>query len=326
MAAGAGAAEAAVIRVPADAPTVQAAVDKASDGDVIRIAAGHYCGATIDRDVQLVGSPGTTIIGCAQPSEPGGLRIGFLLVDDRASGSSIRGFRFDGVGAGENNLTPVALAILGRGAHGVIVRDNRIDGTVQGITNTGGDGWFIAGNTIKDVTLFGCDGGSRCGGGVGIVVQQRDVTADRAFGNVVLLNDVSGHIPDGQALVGLSAVFVLGQDLPVVALNRLSVPHNANATVDGDGVDVTDVCCGDPSGLLTTTRAVIVGNDGRGSEIAVQVDRDASGGTGNSVGAFIRNNLGVVIVDGAVVSQVVRQAAAAGTARTATHVAPMPFL
>src|SRR5438128_1746482 len=84
------------------------------------------------------------------------------------------------------------------GATGVVVADNRIDGTVQGITNTGGDGWFVAGNAIHGLGIFGClAGDSRCGGGVGIVMQQRDVNADRATGNVVLFNDVRGALPDG---------------------------------------------------------------------------------------------------------------------------------
>lgn len=45
---------AAVVRVPDDAPTIQAAVDRAKDGDIVRVAAGRWCGAAIDREVTLV--------------------------------------------------------------------------------------------------------------------------------------------------------------------------------------------------------------------------------------------------------------------------------
>lgn len=305
-----------VIRVPGDAPTIQAAVDGANDGDVVRVAAGRWCGASIDREVQLVGAPGATIKGCAELAQFGGLRIGFLLVDARASGTHIHGFVFDGAGVSVSNLEPVGLAILGRDAQNVVVSNNWIEGTVQGITNSGGDGWLVIGNVVHDLTIFGCVDPGRCGGGVGIVMQQRDVNLDRARDNVVLLNDVSGRLPDGLAIVGMTGIFVLGQEHPLIVLDRVAIPQNPNAPATGIGIQVTDVCCGDPTGLLTTTHAVIVGNDGRASQIAVQVDRDASGGTGNSDGAVIEHNLGVVIVDGAV-----KQA----MARTAERATPRPF-
>jgi hypothetical protein len=292
-------AAAAVIRVPGDAPTVQAAVTAASDGDVIRVAAGRWCGASIDREVHLVGAPGATIEGCASLTDFGGLRLGFLLVDDRASGTSITGFRFDGRGISTTNTDPLALAILGRDAHGVVVAGNEIDGTVQGITNSGGDGWLILANRIRDLTIFGCvDPAGRCGGGDGIVIEARDPSGDRASHNRILLDDVGGAIPDGLSQVGMAAIFVLGQDHPLVVNNRVSIPHNPNATATGTGVSVSDTCCGDPTGLLTTTHAVIVGDDGRGSEIAVEIDPDASGGCGNSDTAVVEHDQGVVIICG----------------------------
>lgn len=302
-------AAAAVIRVPADSPSVQAAVDSASDGDVIKVSAGSWCGATIDREVHLVGHVGATIRGCSEMVQPSGLRVGFLLVDERASGTTIRGFHFDGAGISPSNTAPVGLAILGRDAHGVSVIGNRIDGTVQGITNTRGDGWFIASNVIHDLTIFGCvvEPGP-CGGGVGIVIQQRDVAADRAVGNTILFNAVAGATPDGLSIVNLTGVFVLGQDHPLVAFNRIAIPNNPDAPADAIGINVSDVCCGDPTPLPTTKHAVIVHNDGRATPTAVQVDRDASNGTGNSDGAVIRYNLGVVRIDGAVVSFAARGA------------------
>jgi hypothetical protein len=296
-------ADAAVIRVPADQPTVQAAVDAAEDGDLIKVGPGRWCGATIDREVHLVGHWGTTVEGCAEMLQPFGLRAGFVLVDARASGTSIRGFHFDGAGISTSNTDPIGLAIIGRDAHGVSVTGNRIEGTTQGITNTGGDGWLIAGNVIRDLTIFGCVvQPGRCGGGVGIVIQQRDVAADRAFGNVILFNEVGGITPDGLSIVYLAGVFVLGQDHPFIAFNRIAIPGNPNAPADAIGINVSDVCCGDPTPLPTTRHAVIVHNDGRATPTAVQVDRDASNGTGNSQGAVIRHNRGVVRVDGVVVS------------------------
>ncbi|HTJ42579.1 MAG TPA: hypothetical protein VL463_10825 [Kofleriaceae bacterium] len=292
-------AHAGVIRVPSDAPTVQAAVDRASDGDVIKVAPGRWCGATIDREVHLVGSWGATIQGCAAITQFGGLRVGFLLVDDRASGTSIRGFRFDGEGISTTNTDPLGLAVLGRGAHGVVVAGNWIDGTVQGITNTGGDDWLVIGNTIHGLSIFGCvDPNGRCGGGVGIVMQQRDPALDRAFGNHVLLNDVEGAIPDGLAIVGMTAVFLVGQDHPLVSVNRVAIPHNPAASASGIGVQIASDCCGEPDPLPTTLHAVITNNDGRGSEIAVQIDPEGSGGCESGNSAIVKHDLGVVIICG----------------------------
>ncbi|MCE9580103.1 MAG: hypothetical protein K8W52_43710 [Deltaproteobacteria bacterium] len=312
-------AAAAVVRVPDDAPTIQAAVDRANDGDIVRVAAGRWCGAAIDREVTLVGARGATIEGCASLTQFGGLRVGFLLEDARASGTVIRGFRFDGAGISTSNTAPLALAIIGRDAHGVVVAGNWIEGTVQAITNNGGDGWLVVGNVVHDLTIFGClPGDARCGGGDGIVLEQRAAGADRAAANVVLFNDVSGVVPDGLALTGLAGIFVLGQDHPQVLWNRVSIPANPAATADAVGIQVTDTCCGDGTAYLTTERAVIVGNDGRGSPIAVEIDRDATGGTGNSVGALVRYNLGVVMIDGAIAS-------ALRTAARVIATEPRPF-
>jgi nitrous oxidase accessory protein NosD len=289
------AAQAATIRVPRDAPTIQAAVSAADDGDTVKVGPGRYCGATIDREVHLVATWATTIIGCDAPLVSG-LRAGFFLPDERASGTTIHGFRFDGRGISEDNLAPLAFAIFARDAHGVIADLNLVEGTVQAITNTRGDGWIIAGNVIKDLTLFACR--TRCGGGDGIVIQQRDPADDRSAGNFVSLNVITGRVPDGHTLFDMVGVLVIGQERPVITTNAIAIPDNPRATARGLGVLVTDVCCGLPDAFPTTHGAVIVGNDGRRSEVAVIIDRDAGGGTGNSRGAFIAHNLGTVIVDG----------------------------
>jgi hypothetical protein len=286
-----------VIQVPRDAATIQAAVDRAPDGATIKVAPGRYCGASIAKEVHLVGSWATTIIGCAAPVQSANLRAGFLLVDEQASGSSIRGFRFDGAGVSNRNLTPLAFAVFSRGAHGVSVIGNRIDGTVQAITNSGGEGWTVVGNDISNLTLFDCNGG-RCGGGSAIVMQERDTSGDRASCNVVALNQVTGQIPDGHSLFDMVGTFVLGQERPVVGFNRYFIPKNPNAPARGIGVEVSDVCCGLPTPFLTTRGAFIVGNDGRRSQYVVVIDRDASGGTGNTEGAILRANHGTSLVNG----------------------------
>jgi hypothetical protein len=295
-----GAAEAAaareLIRVPHDAETIQDAVDLADDDDLIAVAPGRFCGAVIDHEVHLAASWATTIVGCAEPTLFDGLRVGFHLDGSRASGSTIFGFHFDGRGISDDNLEPLAFAVFGRNAHNVAVGANHVDGTVQAITNSGGDQWVIAGNVIRDLTLFACF--NRCGGGDAIVLQQRDFARGRDCENTVVLNQVTGAIPDQHDAFDMVGVVVYGQDTPVVSFNRFYIPDNPLAAARGIGVLVSDVCCGNPTPFRATRKARIIGNDGERSELVVVVDRDASGGIQNSRGAVIRNNLGVSIING----------------------------
>jgi predicted outer membrane repeat protein len=91
------------IRVPIEAPTIQAAIDLAGAGDTVLVAPGVYVGEG-DRDIDLRGKsitiaseqgPAATIIDCgAPPGEPG---AGFLLMrnEERVvlDGFTIRGGR-----------------------------------------------------------------------------------------------------------------------------------------------------------------------------------------------------------------------------------------
>ena len=67
---------AADLRVPADYPTIQAAVDAAASGDTIRIAPGVYVEQTrvTNKSLTLVGQPGTILRAFAgmAPGNPGG--------------------------------------------------------------------------------------------------------------------------------------------------------------------------------------------------------------------------------------------------------------
>ena len=58
-------AHAATINVPADYPTIQAAVVAAMPGDTIQCAAGSYAvvGANIDKPLTLMGAPKPSITG-----------------------------------------------------------------------------------------------------------------------------------------------------------------------------------------------------------------------------------------------------------------------
>src|SRR4051812_37918781 len=116
-----GLASAKVLQVPQKFPTIQAAVAAAQDGDKIRVKAGAYCGATIDKRVELVGEGRPRIIGCADGPTLSGARVGFIMPNtigsNPASGTKISGFAFDGRGVSSANLAPLAFGIYARFAH-----------------------------------------------------------------------------------------------------------------------------------------------------------------------------------------------------------------
>ena len=289
-------AAAATLRVPEDFSTIQDAVNAAAPGDRVRVGPGSWCGASVDKRVRLEGRRAPRIVGCAAPTLDGGpLRVGFLL-SAAASGSEVRGFVFDGRDVGNANTAPLAFALFARGADDVVVAGNLVAGTVQAMTNSGGSGWQVDWNAVVGLTAFTCDG--FCGGGDAIVFQQRAPGAARAVGNSAEHNVITGRIPDGLDEFDLDGVVLFGQEAATASFNLVAIPKNARAAGQGIGVFVSDRCCGDPTPFDTSIDSVIFGNDGRRSEVAVRVERDAAGGTGNSAGAFIAANRGVVDVDG----------------------------
>jgi hypothetical protein len=109
---------------------------------------------------------------------------------------------------------------------------------------------------------------------------------------------VSGAIPDGFDVFSLVGVFVLDADGTFVSRNSLSIPDNPNADAIGQGVLVSNVCCGEPALEPGARNTVVTFNDGRDSQIGVEID-----GTGgeNTLGLRLFGNLGTELVEGNVV-------------------------
>lgn len=295
-----GPAQAATINVPDDFLTIQDAVDAATSGDQIRVGPGEWCGATIDKRVDLFGEGGATIVGCDEPflAPRMQLRIGFFLPSPNASGTTIRHFVFDGAGVSNDesspNFEPLSFAIMSRGANNVVVEQNRILGTVQSISNSGGSGWTVSHNKIEDLTVFTCIGGVvACGGGIGISMSQRDPDLPRAADNSATFNAITGSIPDRLTLFSMAGIWVAGQDGTVIKKNTIAIPDNPNTSAEGNGIEIADVCCGDSGHFLTSINSVIVKNDGRDSEFVLVIFLDFDGGTGNTEGTVVRGNFGL---------------------------------
>ena len=290
-----GAANAGTLLVPEDYATIQMAADAALAGDQINVGPGEWCGATITKRVDLFGQGNPTIAGCAtSPTLAGVLRIGFFLPDAAASGTTIRHFVFDGQGASNANLDPLSFAVFARDADDVAIEQNTVLGTIQAITNTSGSGWTVSHNNIEGFSVLACEPGGFCGGGIGIVFQERDTAGPRQTDNSAMFNDINGAIPDNFDVFSLAGILVLGgEDGSFIQKNRVDIPDNVTSLAEGQAVVVTDVCCGLPTPFSTAINSTIVKNDGRGSEFSIVITLDSGGGTSNTVGTTLRGNLGV---------------------------------
>jgi hypothetical protein len=304
---GASFAGAAVVRVPSEFVTIQDAVDAAQPGDEVRVGPGDYCGATITKPVTLRGFGRPTIVGCEDgPRFTTGARLGFFLPGtagmNPASGTQISGFSFDGRGVSNDDLAPIAFGIFARFAHDVHVANNRFFGTVQAVTNTGGDRWFVWHNRISELTLFGCPG--LCTGGDGIVLQTPSpalaapggpsAPANRPEQNVVIGNTIEGAVPDGFDRFGMVGILVFNADRTLVSHNRIAIPDNPAADAPAHGVVVTNTCCGETPTLPGSRNTVITFNDARRTEVGFLIE--GSGGA-NTQGLVLLHNRGSVAIE-----------------------------
>jgi hypothetical protein len=187
----------------------------------------------------------------------------------------------------------------------VHVFNNRFLGTVQAVTSSGGDRWFIWHNRIEDLTLFDCSG--LCTGGDAIVIQiaRGSLAApggsadpiNRPEQNVVVGNRISGSLPDGFDAFGMVGIFLFAADRTLVSHNVIGIPDNPAADAQGYGVAVSNVCCGDFTPNLPGSRnTVILFNDAGRSEIGFVVE--GSGGE-NTQGLVLLHNRGSEVIEGA---------------------------
>jgi hypothetical protein len=285
----------ATIRVPQDFPTIQLAVDNAHPLDTILVGSGRWCGASITKPLHLIGQGEATIMGCP-PGNSGPVgttrRRGFQI-QAAAAGTSIRSFVFDGVGVsvGGNPLFYGIETLAG--ADNLVIESNTFRGTAFAIILVDGQNYQVRHNVFDGFTnLSDGEGGAATlmfgdtGKFKGNSIQYNQITS------TVTTGDLSGLSWANNADVPLAGIVVSGQDGVIISNNKVSITANSHGD-GGVGIIATDSVGG-----LTTTNLTITNNDGRPSAYTLIITKDQNGGTGNSVGAVIRGNLGVNLIDG----------------------------
>lgn len=139
--------------VPTQFGTIQAAVDAASPGDRILVAAGMYDGALINKEVKIAGEGDQTII-INGPTAAGSLSFfqnGFQLVSG-ADGTAISDLKIDlspGSVTVPEGLTLVPFGIFAVGVDDVEVHDVKFIGLNGSIEFHSSRDWKVTDNTIE---------------------------------------------------------------------------------------------------------------------------------------------------------------------------------
>jgi hypothetical protein len=113
---------------------------------------------------------------------------------------------------------------------------------------------------------------------------------NRPEDNLVLDNTIEGSPPDGFADFSMVGILIFAADHTTVLKNDLRLRDNPAAPAVGQGILLTNACCGTGTSYVPGTRHTILAfNDGRKSEVAIVVE--GSGGA-NTHGLFLFHNRG----------------------------------
>ena len=231
--------------------TIQAGIDNASPGNIVRVRKGTYFGAVVNKAVALE-AEGRVIVNDGPFSHPGMFRAGFLFnADHSGNGASIEGFDIVGAVQAAGDDGKLDFGIFSRGANDVTVKKNTLTNFLQGITDWNGQRWTIEKNKITDLW-------TSCGGGIGILVGGFDGSA--ILDHVVRENDVNGTVQvsaddcggyDGTGIVlyadfrgtRTGASSISGNS---VEKNKASLVSNMPELVNANGIEVTVADSTDP--------------------------------------------------------------------------------
>jgi hypothetical protein len=235
-------------------------------------------------------------MGCPQgdPGPVGTFRRRGFRIEAGAAGTSIRNFVFDGIGVSFGG-NPLYFGIeTVPGADNLVIDANTFQGTAFGIVLADGQNYQVTHNVFDGFTVL------NNGEGGAAILMFGDI--GRFKGNSILYNQITSTVPAGnfsfaswtnEVDVPLAGIVVSGQDGTIISNNKVSITANSNGDA-GVGILATDNFYG-----FTTINLTITNNDGRGSAYGLIITNDLGGGTGNSVGAQVRGNFGVNLINGA---------------------------
>jgi parallel beta-helix repeat protein len=280
------------IRVPADQPTIQAAINAAVSGDSVLVAPGTYVeridflgkGITVTSEAGpaatiIDGSGGGVVVTFDSGEGPGAVLRGFTVTN---------GGGFTGGGVAVSNASPTIegnVITANEGCDGIGINvsfgspsivGNRITNNVRGgcfggvggagIKISGAGTAVIAGNVIADNSLTGGDGG-----GISLFAAGAPVIRN----NVISGNSVSGLFPAAQG----GGIWIVNQSDALIVQNLIV----GNSAGEGGGVYWLV-----PSGA---TGPRLVNNTIAGNLATVAGDGSAVFADGFDVNAALVNNL-----------------------------------
>lgn len=230
LAAAVSPASAAVLRVPGDAPTIQAAVDTAESGDVVLIAPGEYREAVTVRGKAL-----TLASRFLDGREEGDVRRTVVVGLDRDT-SVITIVR-----TGEGTSRVVGLTVRG-GDVGIDVRDARVELVKNRLVgNRDGVGFMGASGVLRDSVLKDNeDDGADSDGASDVVIEGNVIRENGQDGVEVRLHGYSGdpiavklrgNRIDGNGGDGVQLIDYPGRSNRTIRIERNVFDDNAGAAI-----------------------------------------------------------------------------------------------
>lgn len=211
-------AQAATISVPADQPTIQAAIDAASPGDTINVGAGTYPEQLIiNKSVNLVGAGiGSSIIQAPAtlPASGAGSDSSIVRVIGAGVSAEITGFTV--AGPGPSGCGSIVAAIFVRDGAAANIHDNRIqdasDNPLSGCQN--GVGIFVGRNSYATT-------------GAATITNNQIVSYQK--GGIVVDNTGSDAVITGNTVTGIGTTAAIAQ-------NGIQISRGATATLSGNTI------------------------------------------------------------------------------------------
>jgi hypothetical protein len=259
-----------VINVPADYPTIQAAIDAANDGDKIMVAGGEWFGAIVTKAVEIKGKDNAIIIdGPAHPNPSySTLHFGFKLgYGQGGNEATISHFTFE-CSPPSLQTDGLVFPIFSNDADDVTVHHCTFNNALQGITNWDGNGWYIHHNIFNGLHTFNGGGiGIFCGSYTGVTSNDNVISHNKITGTLqVSSGDGGGY--DGSGIVlyadfrwgGAGASEITNN---IISHNKICMVSDNPSVVDFNAIELTD-SRDDPNEIIIFDN-IIINNDMRGS-------------------------------------------------------------